>query len=99
MNTYSLKFHETQKFTQWWLLIIIISPIFLTILKMGLNINEQLKSDSAFLSIGVKIPLINWVGVLIYVLTILFVLFSKLVVHITDNEIRIRDLIFFKKNN
>ncbi len=38
-----------------------------------------------------------WLGVLTYILTILFVRFSKLVVNVTDKEIRIRHLIFFKK--
>ncbi|WP_396637439.1 hypothetical protein [Maribacter sp. R77961] len=59
---------------------------------------ENLVTDSGFGSFSIVMPLSYWIGVLIYVSTLLFILFSKLTVMITDTEIKIRHLLFFRKS-
>lgn len=90
-------FKEVQKFTQWWLWLFLLVPIFFALLKIY-NIYENLVTDSSFGSFSIVMPLSYWIGALIYVCTLLFILFSKLTVMITDTEIKIRHLLFFRKS-
>ncbi len=90
-------FKEVQKFTQWWLWLFLLVPIFFALLKIY-NMYENLVTDSGFGSFSIVMPLSYWIGVLIYVSTLLFILFSKLTVMITDTEIKIRHLLFFRKS-
>ncbi|TDS15507.1 hypothetical protein DFQ03_2149 [Maribacter caenipelagi] len=100
----SLQFKETQKFTQWWLWLIILAPIILTVFNiLGSILNVfggYTPDDSGNASISWisgRISIFQFIFVLIYILTILFLALSKLKVVVLNNEIRIRHLLFFKK--
>lgn len=99
-----IQFKETQKFTQWWLWLIILAPIFLISLNIISNIlyvfGGYRSDDSGNLSISLisgGISLVQIIFILLYLLTILFFALSKLTVVVSDNEIRIQHLIFFMK--
>ncbi|PIB28303.1 hypothetical protein BFP77_10000 [Maribacter sp. 4U21] len=62
------------------------------------NLYGNLVTDSGIGSFSIIMPISYWIGALIYVFILLFMLFSKLTVIITDREINIRHLLFFKKS-
>lgn len=97
-------FTETQKFTQWWLWLIILAPIILmglrivyvvTVLFGGYTPDESGNVSISWIS-G-RITIFQFVFLIIYLFTILFLALSKLKVVVTNNEIRISHLLFFKK--
>lgn len=103
MGASSFNFQETQKFTQWWLWLIILAPIILTGLKIVSSImvvfSGYIPDDSgnnSMMWIANRIPLSKIVFVLLYLLTILFLAIAKLKVVVSDT-IKIRHLMFFKK--
>ena len=99
-----IHFKETQKFTQWWLWLIILGPIILIALKIISSIlyvfGGYSSDDSENLSmswISGRISLVQILFALFYLLTILFFVLSKLKVVVSNNEIRICHFLFFKK--
>ncbi|WP_036155325.1 hypothetical protein [Maribacter forsetii] len=99
-----LRFKETQKFTQWWLWLIILAPIVLTTINLVSTIislyGGSISNDSSNVSISWisgRISMVQFIFVLIYVATILFLALSKLKVLVSDKEIKISHLLFFQK--
>ena len=99
-----IRFKETQKFTQWWLWLIVLAPIILAVLNILSSIlyafGGYSSSDSGNVSISwisARISMVQFIFVLIYILTILFLALSKLQVVVSNNEIKIRHLLFLNK--
>lgn len=99
-----VQFKETQKFTQWWLWLIILAPIILTLIKGiitrlyvfgGYAVAET--SNSNMIWITTRVTLGELLPYLFYLLTVLFLVLIKLKVVVNDKEIKIRHLLFFKK--
>jgi len=99
-----LRFKETQKFTQWWLWLIILAPIILFVIKIistriyvfgGYAAAET--SNSTMIWIANRVTLGELLPYLFYLLTVLFLVLIKLKVVVTDKEIKIRHLLFFQK--
>jgi len=91
-------FKEVQKFTQWWLWLFLLLPVFFALLRISTLIYENLVTNSGIWSFSIMMPISYLIGILGYVFTVLFILFSKLSVVITDKKIIIRHLIFFRKS-
>ncbi|MDF4204420.1 hypothetical protein PXD56_15705 [Maribacter sp. SA7] len=99
-----VQFKETQKFTQWWLWLIILAPIILAVLNILSSILyvfsgfSSVDSENVSVSwISGRVSTIQFIYFLIYVGTILFLALSKLKVVVSNNEIKIRHLLFFKR--
>jgi len=99
-----IRFKESQKFTQWWLWLIILAPMLLFVISTVITyvrlFTAQIPNDSGNVSmmwISNKISFAELLPYFLYVLTVLFFAFTKLKVVVTNNEICIRHLIFFKK--
>lgn len=99
-----IHFKELQSFTQWWLWLIIFSPILLIFINIISTIISLFSGYSPYESGNVSISWISGgisilqvVFLVIYILTILFLALSKLRIVVTNNEITIRHLLFFKK--
>lgn len=99
-----IRFKETQKFTQWWLWLIILAPIILaafnivgSILYVFGGYTPDDSGNASISWISGRISMVPFIFVVIYILTILFLAFSKLKIVISNNEIRINHLLFFKK--
>jgi hypothetical protein len=102
--TAGLRFKETQKFTQWWLWLIILAPIILAAFNIVSSIlyvvGGYTPSDSGNVSmswISARVSMFQFIFVVIYIFTILFLALSKLKVVVSNNEIKIRHLLFFNK--
>ncbi len=99
-----VQFKETQKFTQWWLWLIILAPIILAvfniigvILYMFGGFSPVDLENVSVSWISGKVSIIQFICFLIYVGTILFLVLSKLKVVVSDSEIKIGHLLFFNK--
>ncbi|WP_424000831.1 hypothetical protein [Maribacter sp. IgM3_T14_3] len=99
-----IRFKETQKFTQWWLWLIILAPIIIaafnivgSILYVFGGYTPDDSGNASISWISGRISMVQFIFVVIYILTILFLAFSKLKIVISNNEIRINHLLFFKK--
>ncbi|WP_299326073.1 hypothetical protein [uncultured Maribacter sp.] len=99
-----IRFKETQKFTQWWLWLIILAPIILaafniisSILYVSGGYTPGVSGNVSMSWISARVSMFQFVLVLIYILTILFLALSKLKVVVINNYIKIRHLLFFKK--
>ncbi|MEP2278274.1 hypothetical protein [Maribacter sp.] len=99
-----VQFKETQKFTQWWLWLIILAPIILFVIKVistriyvfgGYAAAET--SNSNMIWIANRITLGELLPYFFYLLTVLFLVLIKLKVVVTNKKIKIRHLLFFSK--
>ncbi|WP_396634069.1 hypothetical protein [Maribacter sp. R86514] len=100
----AIRFKETQKFTQWWLWLIILAPIILAFFNLlGIILyvfSGYTSGDSGNVSVSWvsgSVSIIQFIGFLIYVATILFIALSKLKVLVSDKDIKIHHLLFFSK--
>jgi len=100
----AIRFKETQKFTQWWLWLIILAPIVLTAISVISTLislyGGSISNDSGNVSVSWvsgSVSIIQFIGFLIYVATILFIALSKLKVLVSDKDIKIHHLLFFSK--
>ncbi|MGO4919145.1 hypothetical protein [Maribacter spongiicola] len=99
-----IRFKETQKFTQWWLWLIILAPVIIaafnivgSILYVFGGYTPDDSGNASISWISGRISMVQFIFVVIYILTILFLAFSKLKIVISNNELRINHLLFFKK--
>ncbi len=99
-----VQFKETQKFTQWWLWLIILAPIILFAIKVistriyvfgGYAVAET--SNTNMIWIANRVTLGELLPYLFYLLTVLFLVLIKLKVVVTDKKIKIRHLLLFTK--
>ena len=100
----AIRFKETQKFTQWWLWLIILAPILLFVIGKVITIislfTAQIPNASGNISISWisgRLSIVQFICVLVYIATILFLALSKLKVVVSDKDIKIRHLLFFSK--
>ena len=89
-------YRETQKFRQWWLWLLLLLPIAIFFYQWIAPIFQTDANNSGNLSISLSIPTTHWWGILLYLLVLLFFLFSKLKTNITAEEIQLKHLLFFK---
>ncbi|SIR24305.1 hypothetical protein [Maribacter ulvicola] len=99
-----VQFKETQKFTQWWLWLIILAPIVLAVFNIISSVlyvfggySPEGSGNVSISWISGRVSIFQFIFILIYILTILFLALSKLKVVVLNNEIKIRHLLFFKK--
>lgn len=99
-----VQFKETQKFTQWWLWLIILAPIIIAAFNLISSIlyvfGGYSSSDSGNVSmswISGRISMFQFIFIVTYIITILFLALSKLKVVVSDSEIKIRHILFFNK--
>ncbi|WP_324026392.1 hypothetical protein QSV08_02800 [Maribacter sp. BPC-D8] len=99
-----IRFKETQKFTQWWLWLIILAPIILFVIKVistriyvfgGYAAAET--SNTNMIWIANRVTLGELLPYFFYLLTVLFLVLIKLKVVVSDKKIKIRHLLFFSK--
>ncbi|MDF4222724.1 hypothetical protein PXC01_14065 [Maribacter sp. M208] len=100
----AIRFKETQKFTQWWLWLIILAPIILVFFNfLGIILyvfSGYTPDDSGNVSVSWvsgRLSIVQFICVLVYVATILFLALSKLKVSVSDKDIKIHHLVFFSK--
>ncbi|SNR41608.1 hypothetical protein SAMN04488009_1520 [Maribacter sedimenticola] len=90
-------FKETQKFTQGWLWILLITPLALLVYQVLAPIFQTVPNTSGNLSFSITAPKSFWISFLVLLLVILLIAFSKLKTIITEDTIQIRHLLFVKK--
>ncbi|MGB3144528.1 MAG: hypothetical protein WBB24_10495 [Maribacter sp.] len=91
-------FKETQKFTQWWLWVLLLLPVFIFMFQLIEPIFLSDANNSGNLSLSIILPSGIWYGIMGYLLVLLFFLFSKLETKITADQIQLKHLIFVKKS-
>ncbi len=99
-----IRFKETQKFTQWWLWLIILAPIIIIALRFISSylylfgvISTAESNNTSMTWIAYKVSLVELLPHFFYLLTVLFLILLKLKVVVTEKEINIHHLLFYKK--
>lgn len=90
-------FQEKQKFTQWWLWMILLTPAFFIFYELLLPLFRGNSNTSGNVAVSVVIPNESLVALFILLLVLGFMYFSTLKTTVHSDRIVVRHLLFVKK--
>jgi len=90
-------FDEKQKFTQWWLWLILLAPAFYIMYALFSPLFSSDTSNTDNFSVSFALPTESWFALLILVLILLFMGLMTMHTHIDSEKIVVRHLFFVKK--
>ena len=93
----NILFHEKQKFTQWWLWLLLLFPLGHILFVFFSPIFTGLESTSGNLSLSLIMSRDNWIILFITLFIALLFLMVRMETKIDSDKIRVKHLFFVKK--
>lgn len=91
-------FQEKQKFTQWWLWLILLAPTFYILYKLvGPLFGGKDIEHSGNLSVSLAMPTESWLMLMILLLILFFIFFMTMRTTVDTKKVVVRHLYFIKK--
>ena len=90
-------FKEKQKFTQWWLYLLLCLPLLIVVLNFDFNQITELPSETGNSSFSIILPNGFWIIFLEVALLFLFFRYGGLTTIIDKEKIEIKHLVFYKR--
>ncbi len=94
---HKILFGEKQKFTQWWLFLLLCLPLVMIFLSFDWSQSSENINDSGNGSFSIILPEGFFVILTVVILTLLFFKYASLTVQIDKEKIGIKHLIFYRR--
>ena len=94
---HKILFQEKQKFTQWWLWLILLAPFVYFLYTLFSPMIAPSAASSGNISVSIAMPTSMWVTLLLLLLILLFMYLIKMTTVIDAEKIKIKHMLFLEK--